>query len=119
MKFWLSIVAIALIGFLCGLYMPWWSIALPAFVIGLLIPQKGSWNFVSGFLGIFLLWLGLTVWIDAENGGLLAARMAQILPVGGKVIYLHLLTASVGGLLGGLASLSGKHIRSLLPKQAV
>jgi hypothetical protein len=45
--------------------------------------------------------------------------MAQILPVGGKVIYLHLLTASVGGLLGGLASLSGKHIRSLLPKQAV
>ncbi len=117
MKFWISLFAIALTGFLTGLYFPWWSFAVPTLLIGALMPQKGARNFLSGFLGIFLLWLGLTSWIDSANGGLLSARMALVLPVGGKVIFLHLLTALVGGLIAGLASLTGKYLRSLLPKQ--
>ena len=56
MKFWISLFAIALTGFLTGLYFPWWSFAVPTLLIGALMPQKGARNFLSGFLGIFLLW---------------------------------------------------------------
>lgn len=115
MKFWLSVLSVAIVSFLCGLYLPWWSVAIPAFFTGLLMPQQGMRNFLSGFLGVFLLWLGLTLWIDSANEGVLALRMAQILPVGGQVVYLHVLTAFLGGMLGGLASLSGKYLRSLVP----
>lgn len=117
MKFWISVAAVSLTGFLTGLFFPWWSFAIPAVLIGALMPQKGAWNFVSGFLGTSLLWLGLTLWIDSANGGILTARMAWVLPVGGKVILLHLLTAGLGGLIAGLASQSGKFLRDLLPKQ--
>ncbi|MFM7671790.1 MAG: hypothetical protein ACKO6Q_04280 [Bacteroidota bacterium] len=115
MKFLISTVAIACLSFLSGVYFAWWSFAVPALIIGLLIPQKGIRNFFSGFIGVFGLWVGLTYWIDSANGGILSNRMAQILPVGGNVLYLHLLTAAVGGLIGGLAALTGKYVRSLIP----
>ena len=112
MKFWISLLATALLSFVAGIYLPWWSIALVAFLIAYAIPQRPWKNFVSGFLGVFLLWIGLTLWIDRANGGILSARMAVILPVGGNVVYLHLLTALVGGLVGGLAALSGRYVQA-------
>ncbi|MBM3432129.1 MAG: hypothetical protein FJX92_03880 [Bacteroidetes bacterium] len=117
MKFLISQLAVALAGFLTGLFFPWWTFAVAALLIGALMPQKGGWNFVSGFLGIFLLWLGLTLWIDSANGGILSARMAWVLPMKGQVIYLHLLTAGLGGLIAGLASQAGKYLRALFPKE--
>ena len=112
-KFFVTLLATTLLCFVASLYWPWWSIAVVASLIACLLPLKPWENFLSGFLGVFLLWIGLTWWIDRANGGMLSARMAQVLPVGGKVIYLHLLTAFVGGLVGGLAALSGNCIRSL------
>jgi len=116
MKFLISLLAIALLSFVAGIYLPWWSVAGVAFLVALSIPQRAWKNFVAGFLGVFLLWIGLTWWIDRANGGILSARMAIILPVGGNVIYLHLLTALVGGLVGGMASLSGGYVRVLFSK---
>ena len=113
MKFIISLLAIALLSFVAGLYFPWWSIAGVAFGVALSMPQRPWKNFVAGFLGVFLLWIGLTWWIDRANGGILSAKMAIILPVGGQVLYLHLLTALVGGLIGGLAALSGGYARAL------
>lgn len=113
MKFWISLVSTALLCFVAGLYLPWWSIAPVAFLIAAAMPQRPWKSFSGAFLGVFLLWIGLTWWIDRENGGLLSGRMAQVLPVGGKVLYLHLLTALLGGLVGGLAALSGTYVRSI------
>ena len=113
MKFLISLLAIVLLSFVAGLYLPWWSVAVVAFGVALTMPQR-SWKiFLAGFFGVFLLWIGLTWWIDRANGGILSSKMAIILPVGGNVIYLHLLTAFVGGLVGGLASLSGGYVRAL------
>ncbi len=113
MKFWISLFATALLSFVAGIYLPWWSIGIVAFLIALVMPLRPWKNFIAGFLGVFLLWIGLTMWIDQANGGILTARMAIVLPVGGNVIYLHLLTALVGGLVGGLAALSGCYVRAV------
>jgi threonine/homoserine/homoserine lactone efflux protein len=113
MKSLIAVLSTAILSFVAGIFFPWWTVALAAGLVALLMPQKSFISFLCGFGGVFMLWLGLTIWIDRSNDGLLSARMAQVLPVGGNVVYLHLLTAFVGGLIGGLAALSGKHLRSI------
>ncbi len=119
MKFLISVLAIGAMTLLAGNYLPWWSVAIPALLVGMLMPLKNAWNFLSGFLGVSLCWLGMTWWIDSQNGGILSGRMAHVLPVGGNALYLHLLSALMGGLIAGLASLAGKYIRSSLPSSSL
>ena len=111
MKLIVSILLIALLSFAAGLYLPWWSIALAAFIVAVLIYQKAGAAFLSGFLGLFLLW-GILSWIrDVKNEGILSHKIAAIFPLGGSSFLLILVTAIVGGLVAGLASLSGSYLR--------
>ena len=116
MKFIVSLLAISVSSVVVGMFAPWWSVAFAAAGVGILMNQSSLRNFFAGFLGVALAWLGLTVWIDHENGGILSTRMAQVLPVGGQVIYLHLITALLGGIIGGLSALSASYIRALFVK---
>ena len=111
LKYILSIVVTALVAFVAGLYMPWWGIAIAAFLVSAAIPQKPAFSFLSGFLGVFLLWEVLAWWIDMKNAGILSKKVAQILPLGGSSILLILVTAIIGGLVGGFAALSGSYLR--------
>ncbi len=111
MKFLVSLLAIAALSIIAGMYAPWWSVAIATGLVGLLMKQKAVLSFLAGFLGVGLTWLGFTWWIDQANGGILSARMAHVLPMGGQVLYLHLITALLGGIIGGLAALSGSFIR--------
>ena len=109
MKFIISVVLIALLSFAAGLYLPWWSLAIAAFAVALLIPLKPWLSWLSGFLGVFLLWGILAIWIDMKNQHILSQKMAQLLPVGGSMFLLILLTAFVGGLVAGCAALTGSY----------
>ena len=112
MRFILSVLLIALLSYIAGLYLPWWSIALVAFAVSLLITQSLGAAFLSGFTGIFLLWALLAVWIDSKNESLLSHKIAQLFPLGGSSILLIIVTALVGGLVGGLAAMSGAALRA-------
>ena len=111
MKFIISLLLTALLSFTAGLYLPWWSIALCAFVVAALILQQPLRAFLAGFLGVFLLWLIFSWSIDASNNQILSHRIAQIFPLGGISFLLILITAMVGGLVSGLAALSGSYLR--------
>jgi hypothetical protein len=111
MKFIISIILIALLSFAAGMYLGWWSLALTAFAVSALIPLKPWQAWVSGFLGLFLLWGVLAWWIDVRNLHILSQKMAQVLPAGGSVTVLILLTALVGGLVAGFAALTGSYLR--------
>lgn len=111
MKFLLTTVLIIALSFIAGLYLPWWSIAIVAFLAALLIQPKLSAGFLSGFLGIFLLWAMLAYWIDASNESILSQKIAQLFPLGGSTLLLILVTAFVGGLVGGFAAMAGSSIR--------
>jgi hypothetical protein len=58
-----------------------------------------------------LSWLLPAAWLSYQNDGLLAHRVAQLLPLGGSVPALVLLTSLVAGLVGGLAALAGVWLR--------
>ena len=111
MKLLLSILLIAALAFLAGLYLPWWSIAIIAFLVTLFIPQSIGAGFLSGFLGIFLLWGILATWIDIQNKSILSHKVAEIFPLGGNSILMILVTAFIGALVGGFAGMAGSSIR--------
>jgi hypothetical protein len=111
MRLLLSILLIATLSFLAGLYLPWWSIAIVAFGIALLIPQNLLFAFLSGFLGIFLLWGILAFWIDMKNESLLSHKISTLLKLGGSSILLILVTAFIGALVAGFAAMSGSSLR--------
>ena len=111
MKFVLAVLLTATISFLAGLRLEWWSIAVVAFLVALLIPQLLVRSFVSGFLGIFILWAIIAFWINNENGGRLAKEIAELFKLGGSPVLLVLVTAFIGGLVGGFAAVAGSSLR--------
>ncbi len=117
MRFLASIILILLLSFIAGLYLPWWSIAIVAFLVALLIPQSVGKSFLAGFFSIFLLWGLLALWIDIKNDSVLSSKIAQLFPVGGSSIVLILITALVGALVAGFAAMSGGSLRPVRKKR--
>ena len=113
MKFVISLLLTALLAFAMGLYFPWWTIAIAAFIIPVIIYQRPAMAFLCGFLGIFLLWLLLVWGISTANDSILASRIARILPLGGSAPALMLVSALVGGLTAGFAALTGSLLRKI------
>lgn len=111
MKFIVSIALIALLSFAAGMYLPWWSLTVAAFIVAALIPQKPWKAWLSGFLALFLLWGLLAAWIDMKNQHILSQKMAQIFPVGGSYILLMLVTALVAAIVAGFGALTGSYVR--------
>jgi hypothetical protein len=112
MKFFTAIVLTALLAFVAGLYLPWWSIAIVAFAVAVLVHQKAPKAFMAGFLGLFLLWGGLSYWIDIKNDGVLSTKIASLLSLGGSSFLLIIITGLVAGIIAGFAALSGSYLRS-------
>jgi uncharacterized membrane protein len=114
MKFGFSILLTIIVSFAAGLYLPFWSAALVAFLVALFIYQKPGMAYLAGFLGILLFWGLLAWWIDAQNNSILSHRMATLFPLGGSSALLILITAIVGAIIGGLSALSGNFLRKYL-----
>ncbi len=114
MKFITAIILTALTGFIAGLvsFSPWWGFAVTSLLVAILVHQKAGKAFLSGFLGLFLLWAGLAWWIDMKNNGILSGKIAGILPLGGNSILLILVTGLTGGLVAGFAAMTGSYLRT-------
>jgi hypothetical protein len=112
MRFLLTILLIAVFGFIAGLFLPWWSIAVVAFIVLILLPQGLGRSFLAGFLGIFLLWFAIAFIQDMKNDHILSRRIAELFKLGPASLLLILITAFIGGLVAGFAAMSGSSLRS-------
>jgi hypothetical protein len=112
MKFLVAILLNALLAFISGLFLPWWSIAITSLLVAVLVHQKAGKAFLSGLLGVFILWGGLALWIDIKNDGVLSKKIASVLPLGGNSLVLILVTGLIGGLVAGMAAMSGSFLRA-------
>jgi hypothetical protein len=114
-KFLMATIVSALLAYAIGIYgnLPWWSFVISNFIIAIAIDQKPWKAFISGALGVGLLWLTLALMIDQQNGHLLSTKVANILPLKGSTTALIAITAFVGFILGGLSSLSGSYVRKV------
>lgn len=111
MRFVLATILTGLLAYFAGLFLPWWVLALIAFGVAALMPQRLGRAFLSGFLAIFLMWSLVAGWLDVQNDNLLSHKVAELLPLGGSSFLLILVSALVGGLVGGFAAMSGASLR--------
>ena len=79
MKFITSLILTALLSFAACLFLPWWGIAIAAFIVAALIPQNSGKAFLTGFLALLLLWGGLSFWISNNNNHLLAHKVSMLI----------------------------------------
>ena|SRR5690349_9961247 len=113
MKFFISILVTGLLAFACGLYLPWWSVAIAAFIVASLIYQPPFRSFLTGFCAILLLWFALILKINAANENILADRVSLIMGMGGSMM-LVIISSIVGAIAGGLGALTGSYLRKML-----
>lgn len=111
LQFTVSILLTALLGHAAPLYFPWWSFVITSFIVVIAVPLRPLAAFGSGFSGLFFLWMIHIIFINAANQNLLADKMANILPFNGNVFLLTVISACIGGLLSGIAALSGSYLR--------
>lgn len=115
-KIIIKTLLIASLAYILQHVFPWWIIAVSGFLINFIVYSKGASSFLSGFLGVGLLWY-FTAWITNVNyGTVLSDRIAQIFYLPGPG-WLILVTAVIGGLVGGFGGLTGSHLRALVMPQ--
>jgi hypothetical protein len=106
MKFLVQLLITIFVCFVVQYFLPWWTMAIGAFAVGYACRNKGYVSFFAGLLGTGMLWLGMAYYIDATTHSILTSKINRLLPVNAIV-----LTALVGGLVGGFASLTGALLR--------
>ena len=111
MKFFIALILIALLSFAACLYLPWWSIAVVAFLVTVFIPVKPAAAFFAGFTAVFILWLGLSAWISSANEHVLAHKVSMLILKMDNVGLLIFATALIGALVAGFAALTGSFVR--------
>ena len=93
--------------------LPWWILAVVSFVLAFWLAQKAGVAFWAGFGGIALGWLSFSLFYHLRNDGLLTSRVATLFTLPHPLLLL-LVTALLGGFVGGLAALSGYFCRRAL-----
>ena len=111
MKLLTSILLSALLAYAAGLYLPWWSAALAAFLVALMLYQRPPLAALAGFVGLLLLW-GFISWTrSSSNEHILAHRISQLILKKDSPALLIALTALIGAVTGALGALSGSLAR--------
>ncbi|MDR9419397.1 hypothetical protein [Gracilimonas sp.] len=101
---------ILITAFLLNLFLPWWSIAIPGLILGYYFNEQALPSFAWGFLALFLLWGGQSLYIHIANEAILSTRIAEMLSIGSPLLVV-LITGVIGGLVSGLATLTGSLVR--------
>jgi hypothetical protein len=109
-------IFIVVLAFTTGYFFEWWMVAVAAFMGGLVFGKASGETFSKGMVAVAILWLFIVCYHHFSTEGILSNKIAQILPVGGNVGMLILVTVFIGGLVGGLGAMSGFFVRNLFKK---
>lgn len=115
LKFILVFILNLLPGSLACFFLPWWSIAVLAFLVSLLFYQKPAHAFLSAFIAVFLAWFLMSLWVSWENNFILAHKLSLLILKSGHSLLLMLLTGFLGGLVAGMSSLTASLVRKSGP----
>jgi uncharacterized membrane protein YhaH (DUF805 family) len=107
---------IFILSFISSYILPWWAAAVIVFLAALFIGKTSGKAFWSGFGAIFILWVILALMKSIPNDNILASRAVQLFPLPHQWMLLLLVTALIGGLVGGMAALSGVLIKRAFSK---
>jgi hypothetical protein len=110
------LLIILILSFISGLFLPWWVIALIAFIAAYICGKRPGRSFLAGFGGVFIAWCILILWKSIPNDNMLASRVIQLFPLPHWWILLLFISALIGGLVGGMSALSGALVKQAFKK---
>ena len=110
-RLWPLFWAVLLLGSAAQLLGPPWTLALVAFAAAFGLARPGSRPGLAGLLAGFVSWVLPAAYFNQQNHGLLAGRMAQLLPLGGQPWAVVLVSGVLGGLLGWAGAWAGAAVR--------
>ncbi len=113
MKFLFGLILVALTTYIAPMFMPWWGFVALAGLVGVLIGENGWKSFLYGLLAALLVWGVYAFLLDSGNEQVLSNKMATLFGIDGGNLLL-IITAVLGGLLGGLGSMTGSFFRQLI-----
>ncbi|CAN5393357.1 hypothetical protein BH09BAC1_BH09BAC1_24530 [soil metagenome] len=116
MRFLIITIAIAVVSFGIQFFLPWWSLAFVAFIIGYLSNLSGWAAFGAGLLGAGGVWFTYAMWLNVGNEYLLTAKIAPMFSLPDPIL-LVVISGAIAGLLGALAASGGRNLRVLLAKE--
>ncbi len=108
-------LVILILSIICSYFLPWWFVAVIAFAAAYFFCKSPGISFLSGFAAVFVAWTVLALLKSLPNDNILADRVAKLFQLPNWILLL-LVTALIGGLVGGMASLSGSLVRRSLQK---
>jgi hypothetical protein len=108
-------VIILILTIICSYFLPWWFMAVIAFITALWIGKKPGKAFLAGFAAVFAAWAIVALLKSVPNDNILAARVAHLMQLPNWILLL-LATSIIGGLVGGMTALSGALIRKAYRK---
>jgi hypothetical protein len=100
--------------FIAQSFLPWWIIAPVCLAASFFFSSSKKQAFWSGFAGIFILWLVKILSLSLPNEHLLANKVGQVfmLPAADTNWMVMIFVSSlIGGVVGGLSSLTGYSFR--------
>jgi uncharacterized membrane protein YhaH (DUF805 family) len=107
---------ILILSFASGFFLPWWVVAIAAFSAAFFAGKTPRQAFWSGFSAVFIVWIVLALFKSIPNNHILATKVAQLFHLPGWWLLL-LITGIIGGLVSGLAALSGLLLQKAFEKQ--
>jgi hypothetical protein len=107
----IQILLIAILSLLTQLILPWWSLAIVAFLVCFWRGFSAGRSFLAGFVGVALVWLVYALLIHYRTDGVLTGRMSLLLFKSNSAAVSILVTTLLGGLIGGLAGWAGFLVR--------
>lgn len=107
---------ILILSFASGYFLPWWVVAIAAFIPALFIGKTPARSFFSGFAAVFIVWTILALFKTVPNDNILAKRMAGLFHLPNWILLL-IVTALIGGIVGGMSALSGVLLKRAFSKK--
>ena len=95
--FLVKVIIIAVLSFILTLFLPWYGVAIAAFITGLVFSNKPGNNFLAGFFGVGL---------SSKIATLFSENIGTEITTG----VLIMVTTFLGALLGALSSMVGAMI---------
>lgn len=116
MLFLFRLILISLLSYLFAMIAPWWSAIICAAVVAFFLPGNNFNAFLSGFMGVGLIWMVMAWKLDVEAESIMSQKMVALFPVD-DVNMLLIATAVVGGLAGALGAFVGNSFRQIFIKK--
>lgn len=116
MKVLIAFIAAIILGVVAHLFLPWWTIAIVCFLIGLAFIEKTSHAILVGFVSVFLIWGLAALFKSYQNDFVLLNRMSDVLPFQYPLVTL-IVTAVLGGIIGMFSTLSGYYLQTIKEKK--